>query len=481
MTNEELPPPNFSDYQSEHSNSDQQFADIKTPPHSLEAEQSILGGVLLDNTTWDIISDRIVASDFYNQNNRIIFEAIVVLSSKSKPIDAVTLTETLELKQELNNVGGIPYIANLVNNTPTVANIVHYADIVRERSILRQLITVSREIGDSAFFPDGQSVPGILDLAESKIFDIANQGAKSRVGFKSARDMIPTVIDHMEKMSQQEGFLTGLPSGFDELDVKTTGLQDSDLVIVAGRPSMGKTTFAMNLVENVALLTKRPVAVFSMEMPAEQLLLRMMASLSRVSNNKIRTGKNISNEDWASLTSSAGMLSDAPIFIDDSPALSPAELRARVRRLKREQGDLAMIVIDYIQLMRSTSKSENRATEVSEISRNLKALAKEMEVPVIALSQLNRSLENRSDRRPVMSDLRESGAIEQDADVIMFLYRDEVYNKEASTEKGLAEVIIGKQRNGPIGTVRLQFFGEFTRFDNIASEYYQEMAAHEHG
>jgi len=453
----------------------EQIEDIKTPPYSLEAEQSVLGGVLLDNSTWDLVSDRIVGDDFYNPNNRVIFDVIASLAQDAKPIDAVTLTEALEMRQELDAIGGLPYIGMLANNTPAVANITHYADIVRERSILRQLIKVSQEIGNSAFFPDGMNVPEILDHAESKIFEIADQGAKSRIGFKNMKTMIPNVIQYMEDMSKQEGFLIGLPTGFEDLDMKTSGLQNSDLIIVAGRPSMGKTTFAMNLVENVALETKRPVAVFSMEMPAEQLLLRMLASLARVSNNKIRTGKNLNNEDWANLTSNAALLHDTPIFIDDSPALSPSELRARVRRLKREQGDLGMIVIDYIQLMRSSRQGENRATEVSDISRSLKALAKEMDVPVVVLSQLNRSLEQRSDRRPVMSDLRESGAIEQDADIIIFLYRDEVYTKEASKQKGVAEIIIGKQRNGPIGTVKLRFIGEYTRFDNLPKEYYEAM------
>jgi len=445
--------------------------DIKAPPHSQEAEQSVLGGLLLDNSSWDAVADRVAEIDFYSTANKTIFRAIEDLAERGKPVDGVTLTEWLETGQELDNIGGVPYIAMLVNNTPTVAHIAHYADIVRERSILRQLIKVANDIGDSAFRPDGKDVGEILDIAEAKIFEIADQGAKSRLGFEKLSSVIPRIIERLELLNESDSLITGMPTGFKDLDHKTSGLQQSDLVIVAGRPSMGKTAFAMNLVENVALEAKKPVAVFSMEMPKEQLLMRMLSSLSQVGGQKVRTGQ-LTAEDWPRIVSTTTLLNTAPIFIDDTPALTSSELRARVRRLKREQGDLGLVVIDYIQLMRASSDKENRATELSEISRNLKALAKEMDVPVVALSQLNRALEQRTDKRPVMSDLRESGAIEQDADVIMFVYRDEVYNEDTTNDKGIAEIILGKQRNGPIGTVKLAFRGEFVRFDDLAPEYY---------
>ncbi len=445
---------------------------LKVPPHSLEAEQSVLGGLLIDNSSWDAVADRVSEVDFYSTANKMVFRAIESLTENAKPIDGVTLSEWLESNNELDNIGGIPYIATLVNNTPTVANISHYADIVRERSILRQLIRVANDIGDSAFNPDGRNVPEILDQAEAKVFEIADQGAKSRNGFEKLSGIIPRMIERLELLNESGSHITGMPTGFKDLDRKTAGLQESDLVIVAGRPSMGKTSFAMNLVENVALEVKKPVAVFSMEMPADQLLVRMLSSLSQVRSQNLRTGQ-LSPDDWTRVTSTTTILNSAPIFIDDTPALTPSELRARVRRLKREQGDLGLVVIDYIQLMQgSAGSSENRATEISEISRNLKSLAKEMQVPVVALSQLNRSLEQRPDKRPIMSDLRESGAIEQDADVIMFIYRDEVYNETTTNDKGIAEVIVGKQRNGPIGTVKLAFRGEFVRFDDLAPEYY---------
>lgn len=445
---------------------------LKVPPHSLEAEQSVLGGLMIDNASWDAVADRVSEVDFYSTANKTVFRAIESLTENAKPIDGVTLSEWLESNNELDNIGGVPYIATLVNNTPSVANISHYADIVRERSILRQLIRVANDIGDSAFNPDGLKVPEILDHAEAKVFEIADQGAKSRNGFEKLSSIIPKVVDRLELLRESGSHITGVPTGFKDLDRKTAGLQESDLIIVAGRPSMGKTSFAMNLVENVALEAKKPVAVFSMEMPADQLLLRMLSSLSQVKSQNLRTGQ-LSADDWTRVISTTTILSAAPIFIDDTPALTPSELRARVRRLKREQGDLGLVMIDYIQLMQgSTGSRENRATEISEISRNLKSLAKEMQVPVVALSQLNRSLEQRPDKRPIMSDLRESGAIEQDADIIMFIYRDEVYNEGTTEDKGIAEVIIGKQRNGPIGTVKLTFRGEFVRFDDLAPEYY---------
>jgi replicative DNA helicase len=447
---------------------------LRTPPHSLEAEQSVLGGLLLDNATWDVVSDRVSRNDFYQPQNCLVFDAIAELAAEAKPIDAVTLKDKLESGDHLESIGGLPYIAALVNGTPAVSNIAHYADIVRERSILRQLSKAANGIGNMAMNMEGESVPEILDRAESLIFEIADQGAKSRTGFQKPPELIQKIIAHIEKVGESERAITGLATGFIDLDDMTSGLQPSDLVIVAGRPSMGKTSFAMNLVENVALHEKRPVAVFSMEMPGEQLLMRMLASLSKVSSQKIRNAQ-LREEDWNSMISTSNLLNNAPIFIDDSAGLTPSDIRARVRRLKREEGDLGLIVLDYIQLMRPGGNidANNRVLVISEISRNLKALAKEMDVPVIALSQLSRAVESRSDKRPLMSDLRESGAIEQDADVIMFIYRDEVYD-ENSAEKGIAEIIIGKHRNGPTGTVRLAFIGEFTRFDNLAPEYYEQ-------
>ena len=449
---------------------------IKTPPHSMEAEQSVLGGIILNDTKWEDVASIIVADDFYHQQNKLIFKAIANLYNNNQGIDLVTITQELDLRQELPKIGGVEYLGYIANATPSISNISYYANIVRERSILRQLIAVSGEINKMSYFPQEKTVPEVLDIAEAKIFAIADQGAKSRQGFRSVSQMLhgeEGVIAHIEKMASSDGFLTGYSTSFDELDKKTSGIQNSDLIVIAGRPSMGKTSFAMNLIEHVALTYKKPVAVFSMEMPGEQLLTRMLSSLSRVDNTKIRNGKKLNSEDWSNITQNAELLSNAPIFIDDSGNLSPSEVRSRSRRLKREQGDIGLIMVDYIQLMRANEKTDNRTAEISSISRNLKSLARELNVPVIALSQLNRSLEKRENRRPVMSDLRESGAIEQDADLIMFLYRQFVYSREKEDETK-AELIISKQRNGPTGTVNLHFFGQFTRFDNPAPEYYQQ-------
>jgi replicative DNA helicase len=442
---------------------------LKVPPHSLQAEQAVLGGLMLDNPAWDKVADHVVEEDFYRRDHRLIFRAIAELAERNSPFDAVTLSEWLEQNQLLESAGGLASLGGLVQNTPSAANIQAYADIVREHSVLRSLITVGNDIAGSAFVTEGRNSTELLESAEQQVFQIAERGKRGQRGFRSIRTLLSAAVDRIDKLFQQDDPITGVPSGFSDLDEMTAGLQPSDLIIVAGRPSMGKTTLALNFAENAAIKYQVPVAIFSMEMPGEQLALRMMSSLGRIDQHKIRTGK-LEDDDWPRLTSAVSLLDTAPLFIDDTPALSPTELRARARRLKREH-NLGMIIIDYLQLMQITGTRENRTTEISEISRNLKALAKELELPVIALSQLNRGLEQRTDKRPVMSDLRESGAIEQDADVIMFIYRDEVYNED-SPHKGLAEIIIGKQRNGPIGKRFLTFRGQFTRFESYSEDAY---------
>ena len=444
---------------------------LKIPPHSAEAEQSVLGGLMLDNSTWDQVADRITETDFYRADHRLVFQAIRALAEKNSPFDVVTLTEWLERNNQLENAGGFAYLGILARDTPSAANISAYAEIVRERSILRQLIQIGTAIANSAYHPQGRDSRELLDEAEKNVFAIAEQGMRARQGFIGIKELLLKAVDRIDTLFQQDNPITGLPTGWHDFDEKTAGLQPGDLIIIAGRPSMGKTTFAMNIAENVAIRCAKPVAVFSMEMPAEHLIMRMLSSLGRIEQHRIRTGK-LEDEDWPRLTSAVSMLNDKPLFIDDSSALSPTEVRSRARHLQRECGKpLGLILIDYIQLMQVPGNTETRAIEVSEISRSLKALAKELHVPVVALSQLNRSLEQRSDKRPIMSDLRESGGLEQDADLICFIYRDEVYNPQ-SAEKGIAEIIIGKQRNGPIGTMRLTFQGRYTRFDNYISETY---------
>lgn len=445
---------------------------LKVPPHSVEAEQSVLGGLMLDNAAWEQVADVLVEQDFYRHDHRLIYRAIAQLMELSQPVDVITLAEWHDKRGELDQVGEVAYLGMLARNTPTAANIAAYAEIVRERSILRQLIQVGNNISNMAFKPEGMTKEEMLDMAERHVFEIAEKGAKRGGGFVQVKNVLSQVVDRIDQLFERDSHITGLATGFIDFDNDTTGLQPADLVIVAGRPSMGKTTFAMNIAENAAISSKEPVAVFSMEMPADALAMRMLSSLGRINQQNLRTGK-LKDDDWPRLTSAIGLLNEAPLFIDDTPALSPTELRARARRLKREHG-LSLIVIDYLQLMQGNGKGgENRATEISEISRSLKALAKELNVPVIALSQLNRSLEQRPDKRPVMSDLRESGAIEQDADLIVFIYRDEVYNSETE-HKGIAEIIIGKQRNGPIGKTRLTFQGQFTKFENFAPGYYDD-------
>ncbi len=447
---------------------------LRLPPHSVQAEQAVLGGLMLDNSTWDYVADRVGEEDFYRRQHQLLFRAVQTLADREQPFDVVTLGEELERVGALQDVGGLAYLADLANETPSAANIRAYADIVREHSVKRQLIRVGTEIADSGFQPDGRKIDALLDDAENKVFQIAEQRQKQGSGFEPIKTLLVKAVDRIETLYQSEDLITGVSTGFADLDEMTSGLQPSDLIVVAGRPSMGKTTFAMNVAENVAIKSGRPVAVFSMEMPGEQLTLRMMSSLGRIDQHRVRTGK-LEDEEWPRLTSAVSILSEARLYIDDSAALTPTEVRARCRRLMRDQGQLGLIVIDYLQLMQAPSAAENRTNEISLISRSLKALAKELKVPVIALSQLNRSLEQRTNKRPIMSDLRESGAIEQDADLVVFIYRDEVYNAD-SPDKGTAEIIIGKQRNGPIGTTRLTFLGQYTKFENYVRDVYGDAA-----
>jgi replicative DNA helicase len=445
---------------------------LKVPPNSIQAEQSVLGGLMLDNQTWDSVADKVTSDDFYRKDHRLIFRTIEDLAEKQIPFDVVTISEALDTIGELENAGGLAYLGMLAKDTPSAANIVSYANIVRDRSILRQLIHVGTDISDSCFNTEGRDTSELLENAEREVFKIAENRQKGQSGFQPIKSLLAKAVDRIEVMFAQEGSITGASTGFTELDRLTSGLQPADLIIVAGRPSMGKTTIAMNMAENVAIKSRQPVAVFSMEMPGDALAMRMMSSLGRIDQHKVRTGK-LEDDDWPRLTSAMSLLAETKMFIDDTPALTPTEVRSRARRLMREHGQIGLIVIDYLQLMQSPSSGDNRVQQISDISRGLKALAKELNVPVIALSQLNRNLEQRPNKRPVMSDLRESGAIEQDADLIMFVYRDEVYHED-SPDKGIAELIIGKQRNGPLGTVRLTFLGQFTRFENYAGTQYDQ-------
>jgi len=442
---------------------------LKVPPNSVEAEQSLLGGLMLDNESWDKIADLIVASDFYRKDHRLIFETVAALMEDSRPCDLVTVSEHLDNKSLLEAAGGLEYLATLANETPGAANARAYAKIVRERSTIRSLITAGNEISGNAFSGDGRTAAELVDEAERLVFEIAEKGSRGKAGFRPLKQILPAAVDRIDLLHQSGGDITGIPTGYTEFDKLTAGMQPGDLIIIAGRPSMGKTTLAVNIAENAAIGAKVPTAIFSMEMPSQQLAFRMISSLGRVDQTHLRTGK-FPDEDWSRINTAVQLMSDAPIFIDDSPALSPTDIRARSRRLKREHG-LGLIVLDYLQLMQVPGNKENRATEISEISRSLKALAKELEVPIIAISQLNRSVEQRTDKRPVMSDLRESGAIEQDADLIVFIYREEVYNSE-TPRKGIADIHIAKQRNGPIGDFPLTFVGRFTKFENWVPESY---------
>jgi len=438
------------------------------PPHSIEAEQSVLGGLMLDNQAWDRVSEKVVEHDFYLRSHRLIFNAMARLAEGNQPIDLITVSEALEANQQLDDIGGFAYLGEIAKNTPSAANILAYADIVRERAVVRDMIGVAHDIADAGYDTQGRTAAELLDFAETKVFKIAEQRAKANEGPEPINSILAKTIDKIDALyrSPQNG-ITGVSTGYVDLDKMTNGLQPSDLIIVAARPSMGKTTFAMNLCEHAAITSDKPVLIFSLEMPSDQIMMRMLASLGRINQTKVRTGQ-LEDEDWARLSSAIELLnSKGKMYIDDASGLTPTEVRSRARRIAREHGGLSMIMVDYLQLMTVPGMSENRTLEIAEISRSLKALAKELKVPVVALSQLNRSLEQRADKRPVNSDLRESGSIEQDADLIMFIYRDEVYHEDTA-DKGTAEIIIGKQRNGPIGRVRLTFHGHFSRFDNYA-------------
>ena len=450
--------------------SDAGYQAMRLPPHSIEAEQSLLGGLLIDNAAWERVADVVGEADFYRDDHRIIYRAIAALVDRASPADVLTVSEALDKAGELARVGGMPYVVSLANSTPSAANVRRYGEIVRERAILRHLVTAGDEIAASALSPAGRDAKTLLDEAEARVFEIAEMGARNASGFTSIKPLLQQVLNRVQELYDRDDptQLTGIATGLVDLDAITSGLQPSDMVVVAGRPAMGKTTLALNFAEHIAIREKLPVAVFSMEMPGTQLATRFISSLGRIDQQKLRSGR-LTDEDWERLSIAMSQLYEAPIYIDETPGLNPIDLRARARRLSRQCGRLGLIVIDYLQLMTSArGNSDNRATELSEISRSVKSLAKELHVPIIALSQLNRSLEQRPNKRPVMSDLRESGAIEQDADIIMFIYRDEVYNPD-SPDKGTAELIIGKHRNGPTGMVRLTFLGSSTRFENFAS------------
>ncbi|MEE8119120.1 MAG: replicative DNA helicase [Gammaproteobacteria bacterium] len=442
---------------------------LKVPPHSLEAEQAVLGGLMLDNNAWDQVADRIDEPDFYRQDHRLIFRALRNLAQSNQPLDAVTVGEWLTANGHLEAIGGLGYLGTLAKDTPSAANARAYADIVRERAILRQLINIGTRITTDAFNTEGRSAADLLEIAEQQVFEIAEQGIRRGSSYVGIRNLLTKAVERIDKLYNSDSHITGITSGIDKFDDMTAGLQRGDLVIVAGRPSMGKTSFAMNIAEHAAVKEKIPTLVFSMEMSGEQLAFRMISSLGRIDQSKVRTGR-LEDEDWPRITSAVTLMSESPMYIDDTPSLNPTEIRARARRIKREFG-LGLVIVDYLQLMQIPSTRENRATEISEISRGLKALARELDIPVVALSQLNRNLEQRPDKRPVMSDLRESGSIEQDADLIVFIYRDEVYHED-SANKGIAEIIIGKQRNGPTGKVRSTFLGKYTRFENYIEDDY---------
>ena len=446
---------------------DPQVAQLRTPPHSLEAESSVLGGLLLDNAAWDRVGDLLIDSDFYRYEHRLIYAVMGKLINETRPADVITVHEELQRQGKAGEVGGLPYLNSLAQYVPSAGNIRRYGEIVRERAILRKLVSASDEIATSAFNPQGRAVEKILDEAEGKIFKIGEEGSRMKQGFQDMGSLAVQLIDRVQELADNPNDVTGVPTGFIDLDRMTAGLQPGDLVVLAARPSMGKTAFAINIAEHVALNEGLPVAVFSMEMGAAQLAVRIVGSIGRIDQGHLRTGR-LTDEEWPRLTEAIERLRGISLHIDETPGLTPSELRASARRLARQKGKLGLIVVDYLQLMSgSASDGENRATELGEISRGLKALAKELQCPVIALSQLNRSVEQRTDKRPMMSDLRESGAIEQDADIIMFIYRDDYYNKD-SREPGVAEIIIGKQRNGPTGTVKLAFLKPLTRFETLA-------------
>ena len=447
---------------------DRQVAQLRIPPHSIEAESSVLGGLLLDNAAWDRVSDLLTDADFYRYEHRLVFGAIGALVNATKPADVITVFEHLQSQGKAEEVGGLSYLNSLAQYVPSAGNIRRYAEIVRERSILRKLVSASDEIATNAFNPQGRPVAEIVDEAEQKIFNIGEQGSRMKQGFQGMDSLVVSLLDRVQEMADNPNDVTGVPTGFYDLDRLTAGFQAGDLIVLAARPSMGKTALAINIAEHVALHEGLPVAVFSMEMGAAQLAVRIVGSIGRIDQSHLRTGK-LTDEEWPRLTEAIEKLRNISLHIDESAGLTSSELRANARRLARQCGQLGLIVVDYLQLMSGSSSSdENRATELGEISRGLKMLAKELKCPVMALSQLNRSVETRPDKRPMMSDLRESGAIEQDADIIMFIYRDDYYNKE-SKEPGVAEVIIAKQRNGPTGTVKLAFLKPITKFESLAN------------
>ena len=448
---------------------DRQVAQLRIPPHSIEAESSVLGGLLLDNGAWDRVGDLLTESDFYRYEHRMVFGAIGALVNASKPADVITVFEQLQSQGKAEEIGGLSYLNSLAQYVPSAGNIRRYAEIVRERAILRKLVSASDEISTSAFNPKGRPVAAILDEAEQKIFNIGEEGARTKQGFQAMDSLVVALLDRVQEMADNPNDVTGVPTGFYDLDRMTAGFQAGDLIVLAARPSMGKTALAINIAEHVALNEGLPVAVFSMEMGAAQLAVRIVGSIGRIDQSHLRTGK-LTDEEWPRLTEAIERLRTISLHIDETAGLTSSELRANARRLSRQCGKLGLIVVDYLQLMSgSSSDGENRATELGEISRGLKMLAKELQCPVIALSQLNRSVETRPDKRPMMSDLRESGAIEQDADIIMFIYRDEYYTKDACKEPGVAEIIIAKQRNGPTGMVKLAFLKPITKFQSLAA------------
>jgi replicative DNA helicase len=443
------------------------------PPHSIEAEQSVLGALLIDAAAWEQVADALTGEDFYRPDHRLIYEALVQLIAAGRPGDVVTVSEQLERHGLLADAGGLAYLGTLARDTPSSINVRSYAQIVRERSLLRLLLSAGREIASSVFSEDGLPAGDLVNKAEELVYKIGEMGARGREGAVRVSTMLPSLIDKIDQWHNDPDKLRGLATGFTDFDKKTGGLRPGDLIVIAGRPSMGKTTLAVNMAEFAAVSpdVKASVAIFSMEMPSEQVVTRMLSSIGHVPLNSLRTGQ-ISDDDWVRITSATSQLSDARIFVDETPALTPTELRARARRIKRQHG-LDLVVVDYMQLMQVPGTKENRATEIAEISRGLKALAKELQLPVIALSQLNRGVEQRQEKKPVMSDLRESGAIEQDADMILLIYRDEVYDKN-TTKKGMAEIDLAKHRNGETGTFVLTFQGQYTRFSNYAPDTYAE-------
>ncbi len=448
---------------------DRQVAQLRIPPHSIESESSVLGGLLLDNGAWDRVNDLLTESDFYRYEHRMVFGAVGTLINASKPADVITVFEQLQSLGKAEEIGGLAYLNSLAQYVPSAGNIRRYAEIVRERAILRKLVSASDEISTNAFNPQGRQVAAILDEAEQKIFNIGEEGARTKQGFQAMDSLVVALLDRVQEMADNPNDVTGVPTGFYDLDRMTAGFQAGDLIVLAARPSMGKTALAINIAEHVALNEGLPVAVFSMEMGAAQLAVRIVGSIGRIDQSHLRTGK-LTDEEWPRLTEAIEKLRTISLHIDETAGLTSSELRANARRLSRQCGKLGLIVVDYLQLMSgSNSDGENRATELGEISRGLKMLAKELQCPVIALSQLNRSVETRPDKRPMMSDLRESGAIEQDADIIMFIYRDEYYTKDACKEPGVAEIIIAKQRNGPTGMVKLAFLKPITKFESLAS------------